>query len=88
MNYEWDSKKAALTLEDRGISFDSVEGFEWDACIEAEDIRADYGEVRVMAIGYIGKRLHVLTYTMRSKVCRVISLRKASKKEIARYANT
>jgi len=52
-----------------------------------EDVRNDYQEVRFQAIGFIGDRLHVLVFTPRGKVTRVISLRKANRREERHYAN-
>ena len=52
---------------------------------EAEDTRRNYGEQRIVAFGYLGARLHCAVYTMRGPVFRVISLRKANRKEIQRW---
>ena len=52
----------------------------------ALDHRVDYGEQREIAIAYIGRRLHVVVYVQRSLARRIISLRKANKREIERYA--
>jgi uncharacterized DUF497 family protein len=41
--------------------------------------------MRTIAIGFIGLRLHVLVFTMRGQIMRVISLRKANRKESAAY---
>lgn len=50
-----------------------------------EDDRADYGETRMFALGFIGDRLHALVFTMRGDACRVISLRRANDREVAHY---
>ena len=52
---------------------------------EVEDDRHDYGERRVIAFGTIGGRLHVCIYTMRGEVYRLISLRRANRKEVRRW---
>jgi uncharacterized DUF497 family protein len=54
----------------------------------AEDTRRQYAEQRLEAMGYIGNRLHVMIYCRRSDAVRVISLRKANKREEKRYAET
>ena len=79
--YEWDAIKAATNLDKHGVSFEAVFRFDWSSAIEAEDIRHDYGEVRTQALGLIGDRYHVLVYAMRSDRIRVISLRKANRRE-------
>ncbi|MDO9713609.1 BrnT family toxin [Paracraurococcus lichenis] len=47
--------------------------------------RFDYGEVRLNALAPIGDRLHHLTFTVERRMVWVISLRKASNREIDRY---
>jgi len=49
------------------------------------DDRFDYGEVREVAIGLINDRLFVCVYADRRADRRVISLRKANKREEKRY---
>jgi uncharacterized DUF497 family protein len=51
----------------------------------ADFTRRNYGEDRVIALGFIARRLHVLVFTMRSQTLRVISLRKANYKERNAY---
>ncbi len=86
MDYEWDPNKAALNGANHRVSFKAARRFDWTFAIEARDDRKVYEEVRTIALGFIGARLHVLVYTRRGTRCRVISLRKASSKEEARYA--
>ncbi len=52
---------------------------------EKIDDRRDYGETRMIAIGPIAGRLCVCVYTWRENMRRIISLRKANKKEIDAY---
>ncbi len=49
------------------------------------DGRFDYGEERWVAFGLIGKRLQVMVYTFRAETIRIISFRKANKREKAYY---
>ena len=49
------------------------------------DDRAKYGELREVGYGFIGDRIHALTFTRRGQNVRIISLRKATKAEIRRY---
>lgn len=58
--------------------------FAWDTAAGILDDR--YEEPRWIAIGLIGTRLHVAVYTVRSGVIRVISLRKANRREERGYA--
>ncbi len=58
---------------------------DWATALVAEDLRKDYGERRFQAVGFIGERLHVVLFTPRPPALHVISLRKANKREEARY---
>ena len=81
MQYEWDEDKREANLTKHSVDFMAAEDFEWDAAIETMDDRFDYGEERWAAMGFIGNRLHVLVYTRRSEGIRIISMRKANKRE-------
>jgi uncharacterized DUF497 family protein len=80
--YEWDAGKAEINLAKHGVPFEAVQGFDWSTAIEAEDTRYDYGETRMQALGVIGGRYHVLVYAWRAGRIRVISLRRANRREI------
>ncbi len=86
MKIEYDINKNQRNIKERGISFESVRNFDWDTALISIDDRLDYGEIRYCALGYIGQRVHHLVFTTREDVVRVISLRKANKREVRRYA--
>lgn len=86
MIYEWDENKNAANRSKHKIDFNRVVEFEWDSAFECVDNRQDYGEPRYCALGYIGVRIFHLTFTYRDEAIRVISLRKASKREERQYA--
>jgi uncharacterized DUF497 family protein len=62
-----------------------VADFDFGSAIYAQDARQDYGEIRTRALGFIGDSLYALVFTMREGTLRVISLRKANRKERIRY---
>lgn len=82
---EFDQNKDAANQKEHGISLEQAKDFDFSSALQAEDIRKDYGEIRTIALGYIGDRLHVLVYTMREKILRPISLRKANHRERKKY---
>ncbi|MBU4527916.1 MAG: BrnT family toxin [Hoeflea sp.] len=89
MQFEWDSDKAALNLEKHGICFEvAALVFLDDSRLTAIDDRFDYGEDRMITLGHIEERLHVVVYTRIQDTIRIISARKANKREQARYANS
>ena len=81
--YEWDEDKRRENREKHGVDFSAVFDFDWNTAASAEDLRS--GEVRIVASGYIGERLHVIVYTERGDSTRIISLRKANPREVKRY---
>lgn len=87
MEIEFDPAKDERNIAKHGISLRAAEGFDWDTAFEREDDRFDYGEIRFVALGLIGDRLHVLVFTEGSheEAIRVISLRQAEKHEARFY---
>lgn len=83
--YEWDAEKAILNLSHHGVSFDQVVEFEWSKAIIIPDKRHEYGESRFIAMAPIDDRLYVLVYTPRINKIRVISFRKANRREVQIY---
>jgi len=87
MQYEFDEAKNQINIEKHGINFDLIEYFNWSSAIYLEDTRFNYGEQRFKAIGYIEFRLYVVIFVDRNNKRRIISLRKANKREEKAYAN-
>jgi uncharacterized DUF497 family protein len=83
--YTWHDAKRAANLRNHGTDFAIAEEFDWATALEFEDTRHDYGEGRFVAYGKIGSRLCVMIWTPRDETVRIISLRKANVREIARY---
>ena len=77
MEYEWDEEKRQETLKRRGLDFASATDFEWDLAILREDYTRD--EIRAQALGPLHGELVVVIYTLRDDICRIISLRAATK---------
>lgn len=87
VRYEHDHKKLATNVAQHQVWFHEAEGFDWETAIIRVDDRHDYGETRLTATGLIGSRLHVMVFTFRETALRIISLRRANKREIRRYAS-
>jgi len=88
MRYEWNEGKSAANRAKHGLDFIEAEEFCWDTALETVDDRADYGEERWIALGLIGVRVHVMIYTKRGGNIRIISLRKANKREREYYESS
>jgi uncharacterized DUF497 family protein len=83
--FEWDEDKSQRSLEERGIDFAfAARIFEGDTA-EWEDARQDYGERRVVAIGRVHDLALTVVYTRRGDAVRIISARRASRRERRAY---
>ncbi|MET4695009.1 BrnT family toxin [Endozoicomonas lisbonensis] len=86
MHFEWDEAKNRANIRKHGIDFqDAVDIFNHPLLCKVDD-RADYGEERWVAIGRIQYLTGVVVYTEKvGDIIRIISARKATKREIQRY---
>lgn len=56
----WNEAKRVRSVVKHGIDLAWAEAFDWATALTAIDDRADYGEVREIALGFIGRRLHAI----------------------------
>lgn len=85
MDLEYDPAKRQSNLEKHGVDFEDAVNFVFSTALAWEDERVDYGEVRWVAIGFLGRRLHVICFVETDTGIRVISFRKANKREVKEY---
>ena len=85
MRIIFDPAKSARNAAERDLPFERAEDFEFDAALIDADERRDYGEARYVALGFLDERLHVLCFCKVPGGIRVISLRRANKREIRNY---
>lgn len=83
--FEWDEGKRQMNMIKHGFDFLDAEEMFDDYFISEQDNRFDYGEIRCQGLGMIRGREMVVVYTKRNQRIRLISLRKANAKEIAKY---
>jgi uncharacterized protein len=69
-----------------GVDFTPAAEFARQSAVVEVDDREDYRELRELALGFIGVRLHMLVFTRRGDNIRIISLRKAEKQEVRDHA--
>ncbi len=86
MEITFDPAKDAANLAKHGLSLKLASDLDWETAAIKRDDRRDYGEVRYVAVGYIGDRLYFTAYVERDGGYRIISLRKASNREKSVYA--
>ena len=86
MEFEWDEGKSDDCFVQRGFDFNfAIRAFLDPNRIVRIDRRWDYGEDRYRLLGSIEGRLFAVIYTMRGSVIRIISARKANRKEVRGY---
>jgi len=87
MRITFDSQKDAANVAKHGVSLALAAFLDWDAAIVWEDRRRDYGEVRYAALALFEQRVYHVAYAERGEDRRIISLRKANRREAYRYEN-
>jgi len=85
MKIEFDSVKNAKNIKERDLSFELTANLDWASSITFEDIRKVYGERRFITLARLNERLHVVCYALITDGIRVISFRKANKREVRNY---
>jgi uncharacterized DUF497 family protein len=80
--FEFDPVKDAVNRRKHGCSFADALALDWPSLAVIEDRRMDYGERRWRGMGDIGERLHCVVFTVRNDAIRIISLRRANRREI------
>ena len=86
MQLEFDEAKSARNVKARGIGFERFAEMDLARALSVEDTRVEYGERRFRLLGLIDGRLHVAVITYRGDRVRVISLRRANRREERKYA--
>ena len=82
----FDPAKSERNLRLRGLPFKRANEFAFSSALFRVDDRKEFPETRIVAIGLLGDRVHVLCFTETSDGIRVISFRKANAREVQRYA--
>jgi hypothetical protein len=80
--FEWNDAKARANLKKHSVTFAAARlVFDDAASVDEIDDREDYGEDRFIIIGMANRRLLTVTYTERDGRIRIISARKATRRE-------
>jgi uncharacterized protein len=83
MRFSWDERKRRSNLRDHGFDFrDAPQVFEGPT-FTFEDERFAYAEQRFMTLGSLGGLVVSIVHTETPRVIRVISFRKATRREEA-----
>ena len=86
MEFEWDARKAVENLAKHGVDFvRAIRIFSDPRRLERESDPDTYGEIRRKVIGRIDEEVYAVVYAPRGAVYRIISARKASRRERRSY---
>ena len=86
MKIEFDPAKSSRNARERGLPFELTAELDWGAAHTIEDQRRSYGETRYLAYAPMRGRLHVVCFCIRGDAFRIISFRKANRREERFYA--
>ena len=81
----YDPAKREETLAKRGLDMRDAALVFAGPEITVEDTRQDYGELRLVTVGFLHDRMVWIAWTLRDETRRIISMRKANAREIFRY---
>ena len=81
MEFEWDETKNQRNILERRIGFAHAVRIFLGPVFEQVSDTEDYGEVRIKALGQVDDVVLCVIYTLRGDKRRIISARKASRRE-------
>jgi uncharacterized DUF497 family protein len=88
MEFEWDEAKSESCFMQRGFDFPyALRAFLDPHRMINQDRRWDYGEDRYQLLGVVEGRVFFVAYTVRKNSIRIISARKANRRETRDYEN-
>lgn len=85
MRIEFDSIKDATNQLKHGVSLGLAVELDWEAALVWIDDRSDYGETRMIALAPMSGILYYVAFVDRVRVRRIISLRRANRREVKYY---
>ncbi|HVG09825.1 MAG TPA: BrnT family toxin [Thermoanaerobaculia bacterium] len=85
MLVEFDPAKDGVNLAKHGLSLALARQLDWDAALVWLDDRFAYGEPRMIALAPAANTLYYVAFVDRGEVQRIISLRRAVRREVKHY---
>jgi uncharacterized DUF497 family protein len=82
---EFDLAKDESNQAKHGVSLSLAEEFDWDAALVWADDRFEYGELRLIALAPKTATLYCVAFVERAEARRIISLRRANRREVKHY---
>lgn len=85
MKIEFDPIKNVSNQSKHGVSLGLAIELDWEAALVWVDERFDYNEVRMIALAPETETLYYVAFVDRGDVRRIISLRRANRREVKHY---
>jgi len=85
MRIEFDPSKDAANCAKHGVSLALASQLDWDSALVWVDERYQYGELRMVALAPETNILYYVAFVDRGDVRRIISLRRADRREVKHY---
>lgn len=86
MKIKFNPAKDAANVKKHGVSLALADQLDWDAALVWADDRFEYDEWRMVALAPETNTLYYVAFVERGDVRRIISLRRALRREVKHYA--
>ena len=88
MEITYDAQKDKININKHdGISLATAKNLEWDLLIAEQDTRFHYNDIRMLGFAPIDRTVYCVVFIEKNDHYHIISLRKADKKEVKKYAS-
>jgi uncharacterized protein len=88
MRIEFDEAKERANRATHGVSLALAEELDWDAALVWVDDRFEYAELRMIALAPETATLYCVAFVERGDARRIISLRRATRREVKHYVES
>jgi uncharacterized protein len=88
VHIEFDPAKNAANQDKHGLSLAMASELDWDHALVWVDDRYEYGELRMIALAPDTGILYYVAFVDRDDARRIISLRKANRREVKHYVQS
>lgn len=85
MHIEFDPAKDISNQSKHGVSLALAGELDWEAALVWIDERFEYGEMRMIALAPETETLYYVAFVDRDNLRRIISLRRANRREVKYY---
>ena len=75
----------SVNRANHGVSLAMAEQLDWNAALVWVDSRFEYDELRMIALAPETSTLYYVAFVERGEVRRIVSLRRATRREVKRY---